>query len=381
MENKDLTSYILQSLQQEKAEDITINDDSFIVQLSEHNSKGFWKRGARLVGLIMVCVVSLAFIIYSAVFYCQNVLFYRGELNVNQFGAFIPRKSYSSEYAMYLFDSKEQWINSGIQVLEGDRLFIAASGAYHTNFKRLVESARYNTKANTFWLDTIQSETECYIDTVCLRWIYTTHPNNNALQFDFNRKEFCPDTINRKYSGNYAENGQPFSFGDILFQVVPEYQISNVEYDDLARIYKIPSPTKSKYRKPITIHQNGTLAFMVNDKKPENNIGQILVVMEIFRYADSFRGLTLKKIFLRWLDYPYYNYELLQHEGKHFAAVLVYWSLASLELAFFCILAFFLPIGLYYLVYFVLHPQKEYNRLKNNMKKLYIRLKQFRKKE
>lgn len=381
MENKDLTSYILQSLQQEKAEKITVNDDSFIVQLSEHNSKGFWKRGARMVGLILTCVVASAFVIYSAVFYCQNVLFYRGELNVNQFGAFTPRKSYSSEYAMYLFDSKEQWINSGIQVLDGDRLFIAASGAYHTNYKKLVEAAHNNTEANSFRIDTISNEVYCATDTICQRWIYATHPNNNALQFEFNGKMLCPDTINRKYCGNYAENGQPFLFGDILFQVVPEYQVSNAGYDDLARIYKIPSPTKSLYRKPITIHQNGTLAFMVNDKKPKNNIGQILVVMEIFRYSDSFCGTTLKRILLRWLDLPYYYYELLQHEKMHFSAILVYWLLASLELAILCVLAFFLPICLYYLVFAISHPQNEYTRLKNNTKELYLRFKRFRRKE
>lgn len=354
MENKELTSYILQSIQQEKAEHITINDDSFIVQLSEHNSRGFWKRGARLVGLVLTCVVVIAFIIYSAVFYCQNVLFYSGELNVNQFGAFTPKKSYSSEYAMYLFNSKEQWINSGIQVLKGDRLFIGASGAYHTNYRKLVDAARNNTLADTFWIDR---------DTTALRWIYTSHSGNHA----------CPDAINRKYTGTYSENGQPFMFGDILFQVVPEYQVSNAGYDeDMARIYKIPSPTEGAYR-PIEIRQNGTLAFMVNDRKPANNIGQILVATEIFRHSDSFCGTTWKKIFFRWLDLPYYYYNLLRHENRHFVAVFVYWLSASLELAFFCLLAFFLPICFYYSAYLVGHPKKEYNRLKNKTKELYLR--------
>lgn len=365
MENKNITSYILQHLQKENAEHITISDDSFVVQLSEYQSNGFWKRGARLVGLILTCVVVLAFIIYTAVFYCQNVLFYRGELNVNQFGAFTPKKSYSSEYAMYLFDSKEQWISSGIQVLEGDRLFISASGAYHTNYKRLVEAARNNTNANAFWLDTITTEKDCCIDTVCLRWIYATHPNISAQLFDYNGKKFFPDTINRKYIGYNTEERKPCSFGDILFQVVPEYQISNTEYADVNRIYQIPAPSKSNIRKPITIKQNGVLAFMVNDKKPENNMGQVLVVTEIFRHSDSFCGTTGKKMFYRWLDVPYYYYELLKHEKTPtICAALVYWLLAFLELAIFCLVAFYLPIITYYMFYFMLNPKKEYIRLK-----------------
>lgn len=364
MENNSITSYILQYLQKENAEHITISDDSFVVQLSEYNSKGFWKRGARLVGLILTCVVVLAFIIYSAVFYCQNVLFYRGELNVNQFGAFTPKKSYSSEYAMYLFDSKEEWISSGIQVLKGDRLFISASGAYHTNYKKLVEAARNNTNANAFWIDTVSNENECSVDTVCLRWIYATHTNKSAQLFKYNEKEFFPDTINRKF---IAKGKEIFAFGDILFQVVPEHQISNKSYADIARIYKIPAPDKSFIRKPITIQQDGVLAFMVNDKKPENNIGQILVVTEIFRYSDSFCGFTWTKIFHKWLKLPYYYYELLRHENLPICANLIYWLFAMIELVFLCVIAFFLPIILYYLAYFILHPQKEYTRLKTKI--------------
>ena len=378
MENKNITSYILQHLQKENAEHITISDDSFVVQLSEYQSNGFWKRGARLVGLILTCVVVLAFIIYTAVFYCQNVLFYRGELNVNQFGAFTPKKSYSSEYAMYLFDSKEQWISSGIQVLEGDRLFISASGAYHTNYKKLVETTRNNTNANAFWIDTIPTK-ENSIDTVCLRWIYPTHPNHSVQLFEYKGKEnkldtINPDTINRKYIGSYTENGQPFSFGDILLQVVPEYQISNALFDDTARIYKIPEPSTKRIRKPITIRQNGVLAFMVNDKKPENNIGQILVVTEIFRHSDSFGGTTLKEILYRWLDLPYYYYELLKHENSPGAAI-VYWVLACMELAIFCVVAFYFPIVIYYLCYFILHPKKEFLRLKARISNLCLRMK------
>ena len=59
MENKDLSSYILQSIQHEKAEHITINDDSFVVQICDDDSNGFWKKGARLVGMILTCVVVL----------------------------------------------------------------------------------------------------------------------------------------------------------------------------------------------------------------------------------------------------------------------------------------------------------------------------------
>ena len=352
MENKDVLSYIMQYLQKEDAEHITIEDDSFIVRLSEHNAHGFWKRGSRLVGLILVSIVVLAFIVYSAVFYCKNVLFYQGELSINQFGAFTPRKSYSSEYAMYLFDAREQWRSSGIQVQKGDRLFIAASGAFHTNYRELVNAAKNNLLANEM---RIKEDTLLHTnDTACLRWVYATHKNSLGAE-----------TINRKYVGTYKKQGQPFEFGDILFQVVPEYQISNGNYSDIKRIYKIPTPDpKKRYRNPIEIWQDGVLAFMVNDNKPENNIGQILVGMEIFRYSDSFFGAFWSGKSHWGLDMPYYYYELLKHENRSFLAILVYACMAILQLIVLCIFAYYLPIIMYYLTYFVLHPKQEYQRLK-----------------
>lgn len=347
--NKQILPYIMHYLQKEDTEQITIVDDSFVVQLSEHNAHGFWKRGARLVGIILTCITVVLFLIYSVVFYCQNVLFYRGELNINQFGAFTPSKSYSSEYAMYLFDTNEKWISSGIQVQEGDRLFISASGAFHSNYKELVNAAKNNTLADSVKKDSAQTR---------LRW--TFYPRiQSAGAYVIHEK----DTANAAYKNvvNSTANS-PVCFGDVLFQVVPEYQISNVHFADTTRIYKVPyaSPytphLHRSRREPVKVGQNGVLAFMVNDRKTSNNIGQILVVMEIFRKSDGYCGgiLTLKRMMYRWLDIPYYYYELLLRRGLPVCAVSLYGLLAILTLAFFCIVAYYSPLIIYYIIYLII---------------------------
>ena len=348
MENKkDILPYILHYLQKEDTEQITIIDDSFVVQLSEHNAHGFWKRGARLVGIILTAITVVLFLAYSIVFYCQNVLFYRGELNINQFGAFTPSKSYSSEYAMYLFDSNEKWISSGIQVEEGDLLFISASGAFHSNYIELVNAAEDNREANTVIKKKDGEEAR-------LRW--TFYPKTDLSK---------EDTVNAAYK-TVAKNSSVY-FGDVLFQVVPEPQISNINYSDTTRIYKVPYASRN-IRKPVKVGQDGVLAFMVNDKKTKNNIGQILVVMEIFRKADGYNGswLTVKKMAYRWLDIPYYYYELLHHMGLPFCAWLTYVLLSILTLAIFCVFVYYLPIGVYYLAYLII---KGFNCLKKLVKK------------
>ena len=358
MENKnDMISSILQHLHVENTEEIKLSDDSFIVELSQHNAHGFWKRGARLVGLVLVCLTVIAFVVYGLIFFTKNVLFYRGELRTNQFGTFIPRKSYSSEYAMYLFDASEQWMNSGVQVQKGDVLFISASGAFHTNYRKLVEAATNNTLADTL---IIKNKT----DTTCLRWVYTNfHIKNNSL-----------DTINVKY--------KEFNFGDVLYQIVPEYQISNSYYSNIERIFKIPTH-EDKVRCPVKINDAGVLAFMVNDKKPENNIGQVLVVMEIFRYSGRLNLSNWYQVFYRWLDFPYYYYEYYQHKGNYnddnprrfgykLWAILVFLGMTMVELILLCLIAFCIPFVLFYIGYYA---QKIYLQIKNQINKLYQRMK------
>lgn len=338
--NKDILPAILPYLQKD-TEHVTIEDDSFVVQLSEHNAHGFWKRGARLVGVVLAAITVVLFLAYSIIFYCQNVLFYRGELNINQFGAFTPSKSYSSEYAMYLFDTNEKWISSGIQVQKGDRLFISASGAFHSNYIELVNAAENNTMANTVLPNDDGEDTR-------LRWIF--YPKTESSR---------EDTVNTAFKK--VANSSAY-FGDVLFQVVPEYQISNISYTDSSRVYKVPYANRytpllhRNLRLPVKVKQDGVLAFMVNDKKTANNIGQILVVMEIFRKADGYRGgrLTWKKMLYRWLDIPYYYFELIHHTGWHFCAWLVYILLAVTKLAAYCALAYYLPIAIYYLIYLLI---------------------------
>jgi len=347
MENKkEILPYILQYLQKEETEQITITDDSLVVQLSEHNAHGFWKRGARLVGIVLTALTVVLFLAYSIVFYCQNVLFYRGELNINQFGAFTPSKSYSSEYAMYLFDTNEKWISSGIQVHNGDLLFISASGAFHSNYIELVNAAKNNKLANAVLPNHDGENTR-------LRWIF--YPKTESSR---------EDTVNTAFKK--VANSSVY-FGDALFQVVPEPQISNLNYADTKRIYKIPYAKYPKLRCPVKVKQDGVLAFMVNDKRPANNIGQILVVMEIFRKTDGYclSWLTVKKMAYRWLDIPYYYYELLRHMGLPFCGWVVYLLLAILKLAAFCIFVYYLPLGIYYLIYILIKGVKALKHLKS----------------
>ena len=138
---KNLSSDILQRILDSGSSKVSIDDDSIWQAMMSGGPELFKKRSVRLIGLAMVAVFTVAFVVYSAVFYVQNVLLYKADLQINQFGTFV-RKSYNSEYAMFLYDPAEAWAASGIQVQKGDRLFISSSGAYHTKYECLIDATR-----------------------------------------------------------------------------------------------------------------------------------------------------------------------------------------------------------------------------------------------
>ena len=140
---KNLSSDILQRIIDSGSDKVSIDNDSIWQALMNGGPKLFMQRSARLISYVLVAVFTLAFVAYSAVFYVQNVLLYKADLQINQFGTFV-RKSYNSEYAMFLYNPAEAWAVSGLQVQKGDRLFISASGAYHTKYECLIDATRYN---------------------------------------------------------------------------------------------------------------------------------------------------------------------------------------------------------------------------------------------
>lgn len=320
---------------------VTIENDSFLTVLLAKGKKPLRFRIARFIGFALVFIFTLGFVIYSASFYIQNVLLHKVDMHINQYGAFV-RKSLNSEYAMFLYDPAEPWAVSGIQVQHGDRMFVTGSGAYHTNYTRLIDATENNRWAdrremyatnNDSLLDVLDSMICRYIDVA-------TPPQKLRINHPY-----AIDTLYRKVT-KPRHLSDTALFGDVLIQIVPEYIMRDTSYLDTVNIYAVPRMLKDK-KESIFVEEGGVLTFGVNDDIPSNNVGQILVAMEIY-HKQTWVNAAKKICSGQFLDLPYFWYDYWLHSILHnnwwywfVSLVFVLWVM--MEYVIFCAIFYFLP--------------------------------------
>ncbi len=333
---------ILQHIIDSGNDRVTIENDSFLTVLLAPGKKPLRFRVARFIGFALVFIFTLGFVLYSASFYVQNVLLHKVDLHTNPFGAF-ERKSFNSEYAMFLYDPAEAWAASGIQVQKGDILFIAGSGAYHTNYEKLIKATE-----NNFWADVrekyvknnLLDSFDAIRDTV-FRYVDVTTPPEEVDPDD--PKEI--DLKNRKVN-NPRGLDKTALFGDVLMQIIPETRLRLTDSLCPDRIYALPRLQISK-KEPLKIEHDGMLTFGVNDNNPLNNVGQVLVAMEIYR-KQTMRNAAWKILSGQFIDFPYYWYDywlhrILDNSWWYWFVSLVFVLWVMAEYVLFCIILFFLP--------------------------------------
>ncbi len=336
----NLSEQILQTIVQTDTQDVRISEDGFFERLATGDEHSYARRAARLIAFIAAFITVAVFVIYAAVYFFQVVLFSTNTMSVNRHGAFTISTSANREYAMFMFNSASAWQPSGIQVYSGDKLYISASGGYHTKISKLIDTAKDNKwadKKEEYWLLHDSSKLDSLKkDTIC-RYVFMSRKAEQIIELDtFHRKIDNPRGL--------AKNQNPW-FGDALLQVIPEYRMRDTACSDVSQIYAIPRPMDMRKR-AITIDKSGILAFCINDDIPYNNVGQMLVVMEIYHRisCSQFIGnfFTLSP-----LDVPFYLYDEIKHRGDQWYwgvyAVLVFFGLSLLELVLYCLIIFSIP--------------------------------------
>ncbi len=127
---------------------VAINEEELFAKLSE-------SRGHTILKMIYVLTLlfcSILVIIHIAMFLLHDVLFYRNEMQINSQGALIPTKACGCEQALFLFNASDLWADTGIQVREGDRIKITASGAIHTSLNDIHDAAAANRRPSYPWV-------------------------------------------------------------------------------------------------------------------------------------------------------------------------------------------------------------------------------------
>ena len=193
------------------------------------------RRSVRFNAAIFVLVI--IFYIVTAIgilaFFVKSVLLFPPTNDVNQQGAIIMKQPCGREQSVFLFNTAVCWAKTGLQVMEGDRIDITASGSYYSSVGDLCDAARENTKP-----------------------LYLHSSVDEKPQGD------APDRVTRICM--YSEKDA--MFGSMLFQIQPDNTACKSSSEGCDDIVQMPLKHESiNFTRTIIAHQTGTLYVAIND--------------------------------------------------------------------------------------------------------------------
>jgi len=151
---------------------------------------------ASVVGCISLLVSIFAF-------YINDVLFFNNQTTINRCGALVTRQACGVDHYMYLFNTANLWSDTGIEVLEGDRVRISGSGAFYSDILDMKRAADKNRKPR-YLLSNV------------------SYPLTDTL---FNREEEAKGAKFCMYAAKDAV------YGSLLYQIIGETQQPQTRYD------------------------------------------------------------------------------------------------------------------------------------------------------
>lgn len=294
---KALEKIIQGIISDKRNQKVVINNDGFLFGLFDRSDDGkkiLFKRVSNLVLLLCCFITCIVILVESFVFYINDVLLFENKVFMNQQGAFVPTQSCDREYALFMFTSSDLWANTGVQVREGDRIKIMASGAFNSSVSDLVHRANSNKALKYGWIPAMPSDS--------IR-------NSEKVEQCIEKSAY---------------------FGAILYRIQNDFS-SKINLEDIRML----PPTIEEEKQFIDIDRNGTLFFAVNDIYLTSSI--------IKEYEDANRELTAnllprygkdsivirndqilirKEIFEKYKDritlFLYQGKDYVEVAGKHF---------------------------------------------------------------
>ena len=187
------------------------------------------------VSTIIVYVVMVAGMVS---FFFTNVLFFSPDNHANGAGALVVKQPCGKEHYVFLFNTAECWVNTGIDLVEGDRFSVSASGAFYGRVQDLVD------KAN----------------------------DNERLPFDYNPplSDSAGDNSASRYCMYRVMEGRDSArFGSILCQIQPDTRPCICEYDgredSIGRIIQLQEVSPDEGLNEFVADRSGLLHVSVND--------------------------------------------------------------------------------------------------------------------
>ncbi|MEG1622128.1 MAG: hypothetical protein RR330_02015 [Alistipes sp.] len=221
---KSLHDVIKEALLRETKSSIEIEDSGFLLELLDPrgDAKYVKRRMFNFLLLAVTIILCLVAVICSFTFFLNDILLFQNKPKMNYAGAIIPQRSCSREYVLFLFNSADRWAETGIQLQEGDRIKVSASGCFNSDVTAVAHCVKRNERLKH-------------------RWVSTTSRDKAGIAQCL-----------------YADASA--HFGSVLYQINGEMGCDN---DTLThKIHQIDSSSAQHFTK---IKENGMLYFSVND--------------------------------------------------------------------------------------------------------------------
>lgn len=249
--------------------------------------------------LFITCVTSYIVILaFSVTFLLKSVLFFDPDNRINSQGAIMMRQPLGVEQYVYLFNAATLWANTGIELLENDRIEVSASGSFYGKISDLCEKAGSNDTLSYKWNNPMMKSSDTTFNDLCIYKSREAHFGSLLFQI-------CPEKNSLSYSSADSvtltedkdvttgmknemvpfkcHDGKKFSFtahmDGILFLAVNDIYLND------GTINTIKEKSRNKEikkllngRNPDSLKTNRYMWF-------QDNIGEILLNISVYRNA------------------------------------------------------------------------------------------------
>lgn len=216
-------------------------------------------------GMIMTITMTVVML----VFFVKDILLFPADNHINDRGTVTMAQPCGVEHNVMLVNSSEFWAETGIRVLEGDVVKIAASGAFYGNLVDFHDSA-------------LKNRSRSYV------------PDNFHWKTDSSLEEVSGD--NTQFLVYGRNNEKRARYGSLLYQIKPEGHLAAVKNcKDKDQVIFQVNPLKDKAFE-FKVKNPGVLCFAINDIYLDDStfINEIIDA-DLQTYADYKSGKTKKR--------------------------------------------------------------------------------------
>ncbi|MBR5103312.1 MAG: hypothetical protein IKV05_01330 [Bacteroidales bacterium] len=210
------------------------------------------RRSIRTNSVILIggMIATITMIVVMLVFFIKDVLLFPADNHINDFGTVTMAQPCGVEHNVLLVNSCEFWAETGIRVVKGDVVKIAASGAFYGNLVDFHDSALKNRERsyapdNFHWK---KDDAPGFIQKLKQRICKTGAPSEET--------QFCVYGRNQESDARY---------GSLLYQIKSEGQTSSVQNPkDKEQVIFQVNPLKDRAFE-FKAKKSGVLCFAIND--------------------------------------------------------------------------------------------------------------------